>query len=150
MEWKQAPVFRFIVAAFCLETFLSGMETGLEIVRKGRFIHLETFLSGMETRLATFLFRASIPLKPSLVEWKPRTFTMGIRTPSSLETFLSGMETSGLGAGVCLAPQALKPSLVEWKQITEWVAQNRELTLKPSLVEWKPRPNRSREVIVCP
>ena len=54
----------------------------------------------------------------------------------SLETFLSGMETSG--RMVCgRALHALKPSLVEWKRGGAGQGRSREAALKPSLVEWK-------------
>ena len=39
-------------------------------------LDLETFLGGMETRLDTVLAHGpDLPLKPSLVEWKPVTAT---------------------------------------------------------------------------
>ena len=57
-------------------------------------IGLETFLSGMETPVGTNCPRVPFPpLKPSLVEWKPRLGADTAPIQSPLETFLSGMET---------------------------------------------------------
>ena len=54
---------------------------------------LETFLSGMETGVDRGRVREAKALKPSLVEWKQGFLSgLGVDIPS-LETYLSGMET---------------------------------------------------------
>ena len=71
MEWKQLRPNETASLARFLETFLSGMETGIEEV-------------------------SSLPesaLKPSLVEWKLINEFLNLVDLQSLETFLSGMET---------------------------------------------------------
>ena len=47
----------------------------------------------METKLKHQNKDLYLPLKPSLVEWKPVSFTSDFTNVVSLETFLSGMET---------------------------------------------------------
>ena len=56
---------------------------------------------------------------------------------SHLETFLSGMETQGLGLAELGSEAPLKPSLVEWKHHVRLHDGRGNGTLKPSLVEWK-------------
>ena len=54
---------------------------------------LETFLSGMETGIGAVMQKSGMgPLKPSLVEWKLR-WKHRFSQATPLETFLSGMET---------------------------------------------------------
>ena len=75
MEWKLSRNEHAHEWEDYLETFLSGMETGEDITKLPGFKGLETFLSGMETEetLSPILV-AGKPLKPSLVEWKQRTY----------------------------------------------------------------------------
>ena len=78
----------------CLETFLSGMETGKCFAALKIVSCLETFLSGMETSGNDWRERTGrSPLKPSLVEWKLVKKKVQEALRKLLETFLSGMET---------------------------------------------------------
>ena len=56
-------------------------------------INLETFLGGMETVRPRRGGLLRLPLKPSLVEWKPGLFRVPFARETPLETFLGGMET---------------------------------------------------------
>ena len=143
-----------------LETFLGGMETRVSGDIPDFLIPLETFLGGMET----FPFLqgrrgSSLPLKPSLVEWK-HAYASGVLSglpalkPSLVEWKLRlwarclGVDyslkpslvewklASGLDPGPGCA--ALKPSLVEWKLYFIIFVSSSFCSLKPSLVEWKP------------
>ena len=58
--------------------------------------------------------------------------------PTSLETFLGGMETYARSFSERSACSTLKPSLVEWKHAIADRVCEKMLPLKPSLVEWKP------------
>ena len=90
-----------------LETFLSGMETGIRQLENEDLTVLETFLSGMETPLCPCCCRAGPhALKPSLVEWKRANGRMHQNNRMRLETFLSGMETT---VGVVREPGHLEP-----------------------------------------
>ena len=80
------------------------------------------------------------PLKPSLVEWKLRFPCEDRAYRISLETFLSGMETTNDTASPS-ARHSLKPSLVEWKLRLCIFSLPCFNALKPSLVEWKHQAN---------
>ena len=71
------------------------------------------------------------------MEWKLEVELTVKALFTSLETFLSGMETKTYYPSLTRQGETLKPSLVEWKlaQGLGWRAAWN--TLKPSLVEWK-------------
>ena len=70
VEWKLLQTIQEWHRHTILETFLGGMETGVEQVAQLLDVHLETFLGGMETNRRSRCIPSRRPLKPSLVEWK--------------------------------------------------------------------------------
>ena len=86
MEWKLIQPGETKQVDMDLETFLGGMETHqlLQEEIEGAWC-LETFLGGMETLpIVAHSLRQALPLKPSLVEWKPPTgpgWTFGNEAP---------------------------------------------------------------------
>ena len=146
------------------------METRVVCGELPGVLDLETFLGGMETCRRRPRSNHRSALKPSLVEWKPIQSDAGIEERIDLETFLGGMETSmgigdslpwsiletflgGMETGALHRPQLDDKGLETFLGGMETGSVGGDLRplhpLKPSLVEWKPRPNRSREVIVC-
>ena len=60
-----------------------------------------------------------MPLKPSLVEWKPSEGGSRGEGDLPLETFLGGMETISISTILLNKITTLKPSLVEWKHFNQ-------------------------------
>ena len=156
VEWKRpggAPGWS--PGARSLETFLSGMETlqrpGIrdgEPALKPSLVEWKLADTAAVANSAKAALKPSLvewkpvrrgraaprgrPLKPSLVEWKPISPNQRGRSASSLETFLSGMETSLERVVLRVRDRALKPSLVEWKLMREASRAATEPALNPS------------------
>ena len=72
MEWKPPFPTRKYPAGPDLGNFLSGMETGLQVLGGRAGDDLGNFLSGMETGILRDRVLGRFPLETSLVEWKQK------------------------------------------------------------------------------
>ena len=94
VEWKPVPGIGEVICTKTLETFLSGMETAKSAGGVVYGLALKPSLVEWKQKMLAAFDVTAFALKPSLVEWK-RVSAFGVSSfpASSLETFLSGMET---------------------------------------------------------